>query len=81
MLSSQDQSAAAALRSLYQQLWAAPGRSLWLLLAVMIGGAAAEMLTLGAVLALLQAAANPDSGRWLGRVLGPLIRPRLSGGP
>ncbi|WP_165356297.1 ABC transporter ATP-binding protein [Sphingosinicella sp. BN140058] len=74
MLSSQDQSVAAALRSLYKQLSSARRRSLWLLLIVMIGGAAAEMLTLGAVLAFLQAAADPESGRWLGRVLAPLMQ-------
>ncbi|PSJ43254.1 ABC transporter ATP-binding protein [Allosphingosinicella deserti] len=74
MLSSQDPSAAAALRTLYRQLSRSRRRSLWLLLIAMFAGAAAEMLTLGAVLAFLEAAANPDGVLWLQRALAPLLR-------
>jgi ATP-binding cassette, subfamily B, bacterial PglK len=70
MLPSQDLSAAAALRMLYRQLSRTRRRALWVLLLAMIAGAGAEMLTLGAVLAFLQAAANPQGDRLLAQVLG-----------
>jgi hypothetical protein len=68
MLPSQDLSAAAALRMLYRQLSRTRRRALWVLLLAMIAGAGAEMLTLGAVLAFLQAAANPQGDRLLAQV-------------